>query len=500
MPTLDLGLVVGQRGPEGPAGPAGGQGIQGETGPQGPQGVQGEQGETGATGPQGPAGPSGPTGATGPSGKSAYAYAVDGGYEGSEADFQALLASGPWTPANRISKYIKFVEFDCKNISTKGWYRIVSGGRYSTPMTILLFIRRGWNTVSPEALSAVVTFGGKSSNISILNHSTDTQNGILIDKIRILTKDDTIHPLDPYLDFHYKQDTLNPITINMLVLPGNNNFVSPLIFDNIIPVEENSEGLSVAKIVETNVMTSSGILGSFAVAGSHNSFYRGAFLGNAVTDAQYAAIATGTFDDLYIGDYWTINGVNWRIAAFDYFLNMGDTPTTKHHIVIVPDSVLYKKMMNDTDTVDGAYVGSKLYTEGLALAKNTIKAAFPGHVLKHRLFLNNAMTNGVASAGLWIDSEVELMNENMVYGSMIFSPSSFLSPNGTIVPTNNRIETTILPLFQMAPQYIKSSGIYWLRDIVSNHFFARVDAQGMAGANRANLNIGVRPYFCISGN
>ena len=26
-------------------------------------------------------------------------------------------------------------------------------------------------------------------------------------------------------------------------------------------------------------------------------------------------------DDLFIGDYWTISGVNYRIAAFDYWLH-----------------------------------------------------------------------------------------------------------------------------------------------------------------------------------
>ena len=30
-----------------------------------------------------------------------------------------------------------------------------------------------------------------------------------------------------------------------------------------------------------------------------------------------AAIEAGTFEDLFIGDYWTIGGVTYRIAAFD---------------------------------------------------------------------------------------------------------------------------------------------------------------------------------------
>jgi len=60
-----------------------------------------------------------------------------------------------------------------------------------------------------------------------------------------------------------------------------------------------------------------------------NGIYRGDYLGNTVTVAQYLAISSGTFDDLYIGDYWTIGGVNWRIAAFNYYRNTGDIISTR---------------------------------------------------------------------------------------------------------------------------------------------------------------------------
>ena len=47
----------------------------------------------------------------------------------------------------------------------------------------------------------------------------------------------------------------------------------------------------------------------FGNAGSHNSIYRGKNLGSSVTQEQWNAIEAGTFDDLYIGDYWVIGGV-----------------------------------------------------------------------------------------------------------------------------------------------------------------------------------------------
>ena len=60
------------------------RGAMGATGPQGPKGD---------TGPQGPQGNKGDIGSTGPAGKSAYSYAQDGGYTGTEADFMKMLAA-----------------------------------------------------------------------------------------------------------------------------------------------------------------------------------------------------------------------------------------------------------------------------------------------------------------------------------------------------------------------------------------------------------------------
>ena len=85
------------KGPQGDKGETGPQGPKGDTGATGAQGPQGPKGDTGATGPKGE---TGATGATGPKGdkgadgKSAYQYAQEGGYTGTETEFSAKLASG----------------------------------------------------------------------------------------------------------------------------------------------------------------------------------------------------------------------------------------------------------------------------------------------------------------------------------------------------------------------------------------------------------------------
>ena len=242
----------------------------------------------------------------------------------------------------------------------------------------------------------------------------------------------------------------------------------------------------------------------FSNAGAHNAIYRGKSLGSTVTTAQYAAIKAGTFDDLYIGDYWTISDVNYRIAAFDYYLNSGDTSCTTHHVVIVPDTCLYNAQMHNTssggyeggaaNTTTGGYVGSDMYKSNLEQAKTTIKSAFSGHVLKHRIYLTNAVANGRASGGAWCDSEVDLMCEQMVYGSGIFSPVS----DGSNVPTNYRVEKSQLPLFQHEPSRICNRATWWLRDVITASSFARVGSYGDAGYYNASHSLGVRPAFCIS--
>ena len=229
-------------------------------------------------------------------------------------------------------------------------------------------------------------------------------------------------------------------------------------------------------------------------AGGHNSIFRGKNLGSSVSSSQWSAIQNASFDDIFVGDYWAIGGVNWRIAALDYFYNTGDTVLTKHHAVIVPDTQLYTANMNDTNTTEGAYVNSKMRTENLEQAKATIKNTFgASHVLSHRLYLSNATKNGRASGGGWYDADVEIMTEHMAYGNGVFSPVS----DGSSIPDNYRIEKSQLPLFVFRPDLISNRQWYWLRDVISSAYFASVDSSGGAYSNGASLASGVRPYFLI---
>lgn len=227
---------------------------------------------------------------------------------------------------------------------------------------------------------------------------------------------------------------------------------------------------------------------------SKRGFYGGKSLGTSVSDAQKAAIKNGSFKGMLIGDYWTISGKIYRIMDMDYWYNCGDTPLTSHHLVIVPDESLYNRQMNTTDVTTGAYVGSDMYINGLTQAKETIKAAFPNLVLNRKEYLTNAVASGgYPSAGAWKDSEVELMNEIMVYGCPVFLPAG----NGSVIVNRYTTCNSQLAGFRLNPRLIKTRQTYWLRDVVSAAYFALVYYDGYPNSYNASNSYGVRPVFAI---
>lgn len=226
---------------------------------------------------------------------------------------------------------------------------------------------------------------------------------------------------------------------------------------------------------------------------AHRTTFRGKYLGASLTDAQKTTIQNGTFDDIFLGDYWTIDGVNYRVADFDYFYRCGDEDFTNHHLVIVPDNCLYSAQMNSSNVTTGGYTGSAMYTSNLATAKSKITAAFGSAVLTHKDYLTNAVTNGYPSGGAWFSSTVELMNEVMVYGSAFFTPRG----NGSSVYNLYTIGKMQFALFQAVPNFINIREAYWLRDVGSSTFFARCNSNGNADRTDASTSHGVRPYFCI---
>ena len=263
---------------------------------------------------------------------------------------------------------------------------------------------------------------------------------------------------------------------------------------DVLPEEQRNKGLFVIRGSGSgDDLSIYDLLEKTAPPEVHRNFYRGKNLGGVVTDKQAYAIQDGTFKGLFVGDYWTIGGVNWRIADMDYFLRCGDTEFTDHHLVIVPDEPLYNAQMNDANTTTGGYIGSKMYTENLKQAKNTIASTFGEFVLTHNDVFTNMVTDGHPSGFAWVESTVELMNEIMVYGTIAFTPTN----NGVTIPSLYTTGKQQFALFALAPEMVNTNETYWLKDVVSSSAFADVSNYGCAHYTVASTSLGVRPYFCI---
>jgi hypothetical protein len=224
---------------------------------------------------------------------------------------------------------------------------------------------------------------------------------------------------------------------------------------------------------------------------NHRLAFRGKHLGSVVTTEQLAAIQAGTFEGLWLGDYWVINGINWRIADFDYWYGKGDTKCNKHHLVIMPDSSLFFGTMNSAGTA-GGYVGSTMYTTSMAEIKATVAAAFGDSVISHREYLVNGVTSGRPTSMAWCDSTVEIPNEYMMYGHSHFRSADNTTGSGL----TGTIDNTQLALFNAKPEYIYLKSA-WLRDVVSAEKFAGIHENGGHFAYNADWEMGTRPVFAI---
>ena len=226
----------------------------------------------------------------------------------------------------------------------------------------------------------------------------------------------------------------------------------------------------------------------------HNSYPRCKYLGTSITDSQNTAIKNRTYEDLFIGDYWTIDGVNWRIVAIDYYFNVGDTNFNKGNVIVMPDTVLYNAQMNETDTTAGAYRGSLMRTQNLNNARTIARNAFGSHLANHRVMLANGVDASGPNSWAWYDSDgVELPNEVQIYGTRVWGSAL----KGFDVGTQKQQ----FPLMLLAPQFVNIGQNYWLQDVSSasvSSRFTPVGSAGLGDASNASSSFGVRPSVTLS--
>ena len=246
-------------------------------------------------------------------------------------------------------------------------------------------------------------------------------------------------------------------------------------------------------------------------AALHNGLYRGKDLTAYFESGEMsAAIAAGNFTNIYPGDYiiksvtidgTTYSNVKWIVMDLDYHLHAGDTETTAHHVVLMPETTLGTHRMNETNITTGGFLGSEMWTVHIPKVAAGIKAAFGAdHVLAHRELLSNAVDTDVKSCGYngwtgaasnwtWADVEVNLCNEPMVYGIRDVS-SSFFDVGEC---------TKQLAAFNLNHGLRCSKRQWWwLRAVATSADFAGVNNYGNAdNYSASHADGGVRPYFLL---
>lgn len=263
-------------------------------------------------------------------------------------------------------------------------------------------------------------------------------------------------------------------------------------------------GLTLAKISVENLF-SSGSAASSQYA--RRVIFRGRDLGASFTADQKAAIAAGTFDGLQLGDYWSVNGVKYRIVDFDYFYGKGSSSANMcntHHVVVMPDSVLANGAMNSTNSTVGGYSQSTFFTGASGAVRsthvNTIKNVFgSSYVLSKTEYFqsaSNSSTYAPSDTTIVSTSEVELPSEIQMFGTII----NGMGNTGAARSIRRTLSTTQFALFRVRPEYIApNQQTFWLRDVASSTAYCCLDAYGTAAYGNATDARGHRPYFCLIG-
>lgn len=246
---------------------------------------------------------------------------------------------------------------------------------------------------------------------------------------------------------------------------------------------------------------------------SKRSLYRGRSLGTTVSSEQYEEIHNGTFHNMFLGDYWDINGIRWVIVDFNYWYGIGPASLAVYtpHVVVMPNDKLYLAPMTDlmsgTITSITGYYGTKLRNQGLSQALLTAQEAFGGnHLLSHPEFISNNITykydtpgvggsvKEVITTGAWYSTVITIPNEIMITGKNMLSSESSLLYN-----TDSYNQLAAMSINKNLT--IAARHTMWLRDIDGISLIANkwgvIDPLGVTSSEDGSVERGVFPVIAI---
>ena len=237
----------------------------------------------------------------------------------------------------------------------------------------------------------------------------------------------------------------------------------------------------------------------------HKNIIRGRNLGVRISPEQHKAITSGTFEGLWLGDYWFNNNMAWRIVDFNYWNVNNALPTP--HIVVMPDRPLYRQQMYDTTTSSAnSFWGSKVW-QNINSCDDYVIRVFDSNTIRLHVDSYQSQMNeggGFVSPTIKsksIDPRVKYIipNEIMIYGTRV-SATSGIGSDGL-----HEVSSRQLQLFSMG--WNPGDSDFWLRDqtYINTYSVYGAEASNIGGGSTVrfsgdgvqNETHGVRPVFAI---
>ncbi len=227
-------------------------------------------------------------------------------------------------------------------------------------------------------------------------------------------------------------------------------------------------------------------------AQTHNATYRGQSLGS-FNETFAGDIDNGTFNNMWVGDYFVVNNHTYKIAGFNYKCGHEENTGLANHLIMITD-VLSNQAMNSSDTTAGGFAGTELFKNYFPQIESQLQTDFGNHLLTFKSYLSTSVdSNGAPNNGQWYSLKACMCNSAMWWGG----PSEY-SNNANGVKFNLGDETEQLPIMKLHTAEQSSSGkSVWLRDIYNSSSIANADYDGSAGWNYASDSGGVRAFFLI---
>ena len=204
----------------------------------------------------------------------------------------------------------------------------------------------------------------------------------------------------------------------------------------------------------------------------HRNIFRGKNLGNAIGGDQLSEIYAGTFHDLWVGDYWNLGGVKWRIVDIDYWQDL-----TEHHVLVMPDDPLSELPgLNEGAVPMGLGNMSGYDASALISVLNSNREYFL-NLFENYIFTRPGVKYPKLEGEGWKNVEstyTDALAVDIPTDIMMFGCSMFTNDNTKLLSTHWAgvsyvQETSQLALMKLDPKKTKSTRNYWLRNFIYTH-------------------------------